>query len=222
MRRHCRAPGCDRTVASGYAAYCEMHKRRVRRHGDAQQVAVTVHELRPYLDRVRRRIKSDPSNRTWPILADRWQLLIDHAREELKRMEQGGAYSRPAREAMVAIVRVADHIEPIAVIETVCAMYLMRDHRAGRFVSDLAFSHQLVRRVRGLSRLNAGEYWDQRERKRRLVYKDPTPRGAAVMADLLEEAFGGVGLFLARLDQRDADRKASERAALADALGELR
>src|SRR5438552_2830853 len=55
----CKASGGNRQAASGYAVFCEMHKRRVRRHGDARQVAVTVHELRPYRDRVRRRMKGN-------------------------------------------------------------------------------------------------------------------------------------------------------------------
>ena len=219
--RSCNAPGCNHPAASRYAAYCEMHKRRDRRHGDARQAAVTVHELRPYRDRVRRRMKNNPSNRAWLMVADRWQKLTDHARQELKRIDQGGAYSRPTRDAMLAIVRVANDVDALAIIETICAMYLMLEERPHRFVSDAAFSHQLVRRVRGLSRLNAGEYWDNKVRKSRLVYKDPSPRATKVMAELLEEAFGGVGLFLARLDQRDAERAASERADLAAALGEL-
>jgi len=166
-------------------------------------------------------MKNKPANRAWPMVADRWQKLTDHARQELKRIDQGGAYSRPPGEAMLAIVRVADDVEATSVIETICAMYLMLEERPHRFISDAAFSHQLVRRVRGLSRLNAGEYWDQRVRKSRLVYKDPSPRATKVMAELLEDGFGGVGLFLARLDQRDAEREAAERAALAGALGEL-
>jgi len=63
---------------------------------------------------------------------------------------------RYKRLAAYELRRLADHVTPERVIETVLAIYLMQDQDPRRFRSDTVFWTQLVRRVRGLTKANAG------------------------------------------------------------------
>jgi hypothetical protein len=64
---------------SGWAHYCNSHKSRIRRHGDAQQQGVTKAQLKPYLEAVRRRIAKNADNPAWKTIEGNWLVLVEHA-----------------------------------------------------------------------------------------------------------------------------------------------
>jgi hypothetical protein len=97
----------------------------------------------------------------------------------------------------------------------------MQELQPRRFRSDRAFRTQLVRRVRGLTDLNAGSWFDHQTGKTKRAYKELSPRAAAVMSQWLADAFGGVGLHLTRLEQNEADKKQQEQQAIHASLSQL-
>lgn len=220
MSKQCRAPGCH-GAASGFSPFCNVHKQAVRRHGEATQTGVTVHELRPYLARVEARKAKNPASEAWSLLEARWEAVVARARETIRQCSAGAVSIRHHRLAAHQLVTVADNVEPWVVVRTVLAMYLMQDDHPRRFVSDAAFDHQMVRRVRGLAPANAGTYWDHERGRTRRVYRDITPRVINAMAQPLKEALGVGGLRLADIERREAQRTVDERQRLAGALESL-
>jgi hypothetical protein len=218
----CRTPGCTRPVASTYAVHCDRHKHHARRHGHPEQTAVTVHELKPYRARVRARAQKNADNPTWSILAERWNELVLAARETERERLSGKPYHRHEMEAAHEIIKLAQAVEGQEIIETVAAMYLMQEDRPYRFKSDDAFRTQLVRRVRGLTLTNAGEYFDHRSGKVKRVYRDAKSGTVAALARYLSVTFGGAGLHVARLEATETEAEAKERAHLHAALAALR
>ena len=88
MARQCSIRVC-RERTSGFSTLCEVHKRTQRRHGHAEQKGVTVHELKPFRDRVAARRLKNPGNPTWALLDRRWEALTAHAGATLDRYSMG-------------------------------------------------------------------------------------------------------------------------------------
>jgi hypothetical protein len=204
--RYCQATGCSRPV-SGWAAYCNTHKARARRHGDAQQQGVTKAELKPYLQTIRRRIAKNPDNPAWKALEGRWLTLVEHAHGELATYKQGIPYVRQHRLAYDEVIKLARDVKPVDVVETVLAMYLMLEQEPRRFRSDDGFRFQLARRMRALTDVNAGTWYDHTSRRVKRVYRDTAPKTTAYIGELLAEVFGASGLHIARLEQARSDAK---------------
>jgi hypothetical protein len=129
--------------------------------------------------------------------------------------------ARHERIAAHELQKLTGAVAPREIIETTLALFVMQDLEPRRFRSDKAFRTQLVRRVRGLTDLNAGTWYDHQTGKTKRAYKELNPRAAAVMAQWLANAFGGVGLHLATLEQTEADKKQQEQRALHAALSGL-
>lgn len=220
MPRLCRAPGCAKP-ATRYGNFCTTHKSRWRRHGDVSQQGVTKEALKPYVALVRARIVKNAGNPIWATCDARWLAIVDHARGIVGAVERGLPGNRSERVAASAVVKLADHVEPRAVVEAVLAVYLMQDQEPRRFRSDDAFRVQLVRRVMRLSEVSADSWQDQRTGRIRRAYRDFTPRAASIIAGWLAEALGSAGLHLAKLERRDADKAQQERAEFHTALTEL-
>jgi hypothetical protein len=217
----CNMAGCD-NAASGYSNYCEPHKKRQRRHGHPGQSGVTVYELRPLQQRVRVRIEKNIDNPTWPLLRDRWALLIKAAKDEMTRYQSGKPMNRYEIDAWANLETIGAAVTDIEVIETVLAMYLLQEDNPRRFMSDDAFSGQLVRRVRSLALSSAGEYYDHKTGKTKRVYRDAKPKTVTILAGFLQHTFGAAGLIVARLEQREMAKKNGERMALHSALEGLK
>jgi hypothetical protein len=218
--KSCEIPGC-RAPASGYSTFCAPHKQATRRHGHPAQTSVTVHELRPYVARVKARQAKNKGSEAWSILEGRWVALRGHCRAVVERYASGGASIRHERMAAHQVTTLADAVTADNVVQTALAMYLLAQDRPTRFQSDRAFRFELVRRVRGLSDVNAGTYWDQQAGRSRRVYRDLPPRVVGVLGAWLAEAFGGAGLVLASKEREDVERAAQEHQRLAAALGGL-
>ena len=219
--RQCAVSACQ-TPATGFSTLCERHKRNQRRHGDPQQEGVTVHELNPYRLRVVARQAKNPDSPAWPLLAERWEALVKSASGTVSASLKGMAQVSFVVKAAEQVQLIDTAVQPKEVIETVLAMFLLREGRPGRFRSDKAFSFELARRVRGLTDSNAGTYWDAQSGKIKRVYRDLTPRAMEVLAGQLAGAFGGVGLFMAGLERAEVEQAQTERRNLSKALGELK
>lgn len=218
--KFCQTPGCQQE-ASGFSTLCPHHKQAQRRHGHPLQVGITGHELRPYVSRVKARQAKNKGSDAWGILAGRWEALVGHSRVISERYASGAVSIRHERMAAHQVTTLAGAVPADNVVQTALAMYLLAQDRPNRFQSDRAFRFELVRRVRGLSDVNAGTYWDQKAGRSRRVYRDLPPRVVEVLGHWLAEAFGGAGLALAGKEREDAERAAQEHQRLAAALGDL-
>jgi hypothetical protein len=193
----------------------------LRRHGAVDQDGVTKAHLNPYLERVRARIGRNPDSPAWSHLGNRWRALVGYAQGILAEQRQGRAGFRHERIAAEEVIKLASAVEPHQVMEAALAMVVMQELDPSRFRSDQAFRTQLVRRIRGLSDLNAGTYYDHGSGKLKRVYRDITPRATAVLGHWLVETFGVAGLQLARLEIAEQSKTASERQEFHQALSEL-
>jgi hypothetical protein len=217
MKKQCRAPGCS-GATSGYSTLCDNHRQAQRRHGNPLQTAVKVQELRPFEAAVEARKTKNPNSEAWGILAARWGVVVEHARATLTRHSDGQVSNRIGVRAAHHIVTVAENAEAWIVVRAVLAMYLLEDHHPRRFISDIAFDFQLVRRVMRLAPVNAGSYWDPKENRSKRVYRDVPPRVVQAIAQPLKEALGGAGLMLTAKQREQAQRAVEERQRLAAAL----
>jgi hypothetical protein len=203
------------------STYCERHKRAQRRHGHPAQDGITVHELQPFRDRVAVRRAKNPTNSTWDILRQRWAAVASNAESVLKAHAEGKPGSAHTTQAAHHIKQLSALVPDALVMETTLAMFLMRESQPHRFRSDRAFDFQLSRRVRALSDVNAGTYFDHETGKVKRVYRDVLPGTLIALAEPLKAAFGVAGLYLAELDQRDEKNTAAKKMELMTALKEM-
>jgi hypothetical protein len=218
----CRAPGCDSPTTSRFSVYCSRHQSRLRRQGDVAQEAISKAELKSYLKRVRQRIAKNPDNPAWGQLEARWLSVVEHAKGIVAAFHSGKAAARYMRKAAEEVLKVAEAATPRDVIETVLAMSMMEELDRRRFRSDPGFRFQLVRRVRALADVSAGQRYDHRSGKVRRVYRELTPRAVATIGQWLAEALGGAGIHLARIEVRDIEQAKQAQQALWGALKELK
>src|SRR5690606_6951872 len=130
---------------------------------------------------VEARIRKNPENATWDHLDRRWLTLVDHSRSIIAEYERGKAGPKHERMAAYEAVRIADTVEPRAVVTTALAMVVMLELEPRRFRSDAGFRFQFVRRIRGLSPLVTGTTYDHNARKVRRIYREFPPRAVEVM-----------------------------------------
>lgn len=221
MSKPCSVPLCS-TTAAGFGNLCDRHKAIRRRHGHPEQSGVTVQELAPYRKRVKHRMDKNNSNPAWDILGQRWEMIINAAKADEAEIRNGRPFVTYQREAHTELVKLANEVPVDSLIETALAMFLMQEEQPRRFKSDAAFDTQLARRARALTESNAGTYWDEKTKRVKRVYRDISPRTLAVMAQHLKTAFGVAGLYVARLEQQEQQQADSERAALTNALENLK
>jgi hypothetical protein len=210
MSKDCAVAGCT-AMTSGYSTHCERHKRAQRRHGHPDQDGVTVHQLHPFRDRVAARKDKNPANPAWEILQSRWGAVAANAETHLNGHAGGRAGSVYVIQAAHHIRRLAATVPDAVVTETALAMFIMREVQPHRFRSDRAFDFQLARRVRALSDVNAGTYFDHHTGKTKRVYRDVLPGTLVALAEPLKAAFGVAGVYLAELDRRDEAQQSVKR-----------
>jgi hypothetical protein len=154
----------------------------------------------------------------WAKLEERWGQLVDHAR---RLAAQTGAMDKYERRAAHEIIKLGEKVEPRKVINTILAMCLMEDFSPRRFRSDQAFRFQLVRRVRSLTDMNVGTYWDNEAQRVKRVYKVPPIRTTAILGQWLVQVVGGVAGRLAQLERADEEKQRNEAVAYRQAVEEL-
>jgi hypothetical protein len=215
----CKVPDCGHST-TGFSRLCERHKKADRRHGHPEQTAVLSSEVRPYLQRVERRMKANPGSPAWTVLDARWQRVLAAAQQSLAA-SQKGPYWAPEVAAAKEVVKLDEHPGGQAVAALVLALYAMRYERPQRFANERAFEFQVCRRVRGGSVVNRGSYWNHKTRKTATVYRDLPPRVSAVLAGWLRAAFGDAGAWLALEETERAAREREEARRLQEAISAL-
>lgn len=215
--RICAVPHCGSPAASQFSPHCRRHKSTLRRHGAPDQNGVSKTELAPYLARIEARIAKNPDNETWPLLEAAWANVVTEAEATASR-RIGNRY---ARNAANEIVGIAQDVAPGTVIATVLAMVLMWHDRPLRFRTDDALRVQIARRVRALSSRHVGLRYDHRTGQQIRVYREMTPKAAALLGLQLMLAFGATGLHLAALDERDRKAATETKQRLATAISNL-
>jgi hypothetical protein len=215
----CAINQCDE-MTTGYSKFCAKHKRTQRRHGDPEQSGVTVAELKPYLVRVQRRVLKNAENEAWGLLADRWEKLVAIAIDKQQIYKSGKPANKDDFHAFNEITKLSD-IEPQKIIEVYIAMYLLMMEKPKRFQSDNAFLFQLARRIRGLTDVNAGQYWDNEKKQSKRVYRDLPPRVLKTFGNHLVETFGAAGLVVARLEADEINLIHQEQVKLENAFRAL-
>jgi hypothetical protein len=217
----CRVPWCSHEAASRWSRYCDSHKSRDRRHGDPLQETITTANLKPYVKMVRQRIERNQEKPVWPILENLWSSLVHECRSYFATGGGRLPYERTQRRAYQEVIKIADHVEPRTVVETVLAMYLMLDQDPRRFRSDQSFRFQLVRRVRGLTDVNAGQWYDHGSGRVKRAYRDLPPRTAKFLGTMLAKTLGGAGVYLANLERKQLEQQRSTMRALGEALADV-
>lgn len=221
----CRVPGCYQS-AGRYGALCNKHKTNNRRHGDPLQAGITASELKPFLMMSRGLIERNAGKELWRLLEEQWRAAVADSQAYLEGYFAGRPGSAIERRAHSEIAKVGRDVNPLAVIETVIALCIMQEIEPRRFRSDRAYRFQLVRRVRRLTDVNVGEYWDQQRGRTKRVYRDLPPRVTEVVARVVIDAIGAPALYLAqkateeRREAAEAQKQARQR--LSDALAEVR
>jgi len=185
------------------------------------QKAIRKAHLWPYLKMAQKRISKNPESVAWVTLDDRWRALTDHARGVLAKFDTGQAGSRWELLAAQEVVKLADDVQPRAVVEVTAAMVFMQEMEPGWFRSDKAFWLQLARRVRSLTDMNYGEGWDHTRQRVRRSYRELAPRASLLLGQWLAQTLGVAGQYMARAERAERERCESERRALHEALSKL-
>ncbi|WP_363350173.1 hypothetical protein [Methylocystis echinoides] len=152
----------------------------------------------------------------------RWNAVVQLAEGILNRFASGRPGIGWERKAAVEVVKLSRNVAAREVVENVLAMYLMLDMEPRRFVTDRAFRTQLVRRVRGLTRINAREWVDQDSGRLKRVYTELPPRVTRSIGEWLASALGGIGVYLANLEREEVRGRDREARELTEALEGVR
>lgn len=216
----CKAPGCSSLASTKFGRYCRPHVAQLRRHGAIGQTGITKAALKVYRQIVEARLEKNKDKPLLTRLEARWGALITYA-ESVREEARSKPMARYRREAAIEMLRIGKNVRPREVIETVLAMYVMQDQEPRRFKNDPAFKTQMVRRVRGLTRLNADSWTDAKTGKSKLVYRDLSQRTITIMSNWIAEALGPAGVMFARLERKDHEKKQEALLAFRDTLGSM-
>lgn len=222
----CRVNGCrrgpqDGSLGSAFNGLCNAHHARDRRHGDPLQQPIRACHLAPYIRSLKHRQAIRPDAPAWAALEARWMALVQSCKDTRAVYDSGQPMNRWQVEAAGELVKVAGEASPDDAWRTAVGMFLLREADPRMFPTDRAFNTQLGRRVRHLGTTSRAMHWDSGEGRFKGVYRDPSPRAAAVVGDMLAETFGVAGVYFARQATAEADAKAAERTAFHAALNEV-
>jgi hypothetical protein len=202
MTRICKVRDCGAPAASRYSPHCRRHKSVLRRQGDPDQSAIRVTELAPFVRLVRLRVARNPDSPLWGHLEDRWRGIA----EEARAVAFSALRSRHERAAAAEVMNIDADCSAQEIVVVVLAMFILWRERPARFRSDRAFRLQLARRVRALSGRHSGLRYDHQTGTQKRVYREMTPKAGAILGHKLALAFGGAGLQLAMLEERERER----------------
>lgn len=218
--------GCNRrpgggTFAASFRTLCAAHGERDRRHGDPLQEAIRAPELAPYIRALRNRQKLRPDALAWAALERRWECLVRACQDVGKLHASGEPGNRWQVEASAEIVKIAEQATAEAAWHIAVAMVMLREAEPRRFQTERSFRVQVGRRTRQLALSNRGSYWNPAQCRFKGVYRDPSPRAAVLVGDMLVEVFSVAGIYFSRQDQAEAEAKAAERGAYYEALRDV-
>jgi hypothetical protein len=184
------------------------------------QQAITKAHLEIYRQLVRDRIEKNKEKALWSKLGVEWNKIAAEAGAVIAESQAGTPMPSFKRIAAVELVKLGNTVDAKAVIETVLSMYLLQDAEPKAIKSDIAFLTQMVRRVRGLTRLNA-KVWTGASGRKKTAYNELGPKVVHVLGMKLAETFGTVGLTLAKLERQDHERRFNESTKFREALRDI-
>lgn len=191
MNRTCAVVGCANRTRSSYGRYCGSHVMRDRRHGHPRQPTITRAYLKPIIRRIQQWMDKHPKrDEVWSKLEDALQRIASAAQGELLARERGAVTYVPAMTAASDVAAVMEQGDQQKAILTVLALVILWDEEPGAFKSDRAFRFQMARLWRGLTDLHVASYWKHDEGTVKRVYRDPAPRSAEVLGQMLIDGLG--------------------------------
>lgn len=217
---HCQVTGCQ-GKASRYGRYCSTHKTRHRRHGDAQQRAISKTDLQPYLQFVDTVIARNSSSNLWPIVEERWEGLVKKCQAIIQRYHGGRPTSRFDLQAAHAVAQLSTDTTAQDILRILGALFVLRYDTPRAFVSDRAFIFQVARRCRGLSTMSAGSWYDNSTGRVKLVYRDLTPNSTELFSTWIIEQMGAIALRFAKIHETEKGKQAQAKQHFNKALGEI-
>jgi hypothetical protein len=216
----CRIPSCHGST-SPYGRYCNAHKIRHRRHGDPLQETITQATLKTSLKLLRDCIKKNSDKALWPKLEARWAETLASCRNHIAEARAGVIFNRDRLKASFELLKLDGVVAPRDVVEAVLAVFLLQEQEPRRFKSDRAFLFQLARRVRVLSEMNAGVYYNHVTGRMKRVYRDLKPAATEALGGILVESFGAAALYIARLITHGREQQAQAKQQMVAALQEI-
>ncbi len=212
--------GCHKPTTR-WGTLCSTHRNRQRRHGHSNQTGVTKTELKPYVEIVRRRKARNQNNPLWTTLQTRWEQLVENARLVLKDYLNGKAMSRHLVMTSRELVNIHETVEFDDISSTALAMFILQTQHPMRFRDQSGFLHQLARRLRGLSDMNAGTWFDHSTGKVKRVYRDLPARTSQQFGQSALEVFALAGAVLAKKEIEEANAKQAEKLTIINAIQEM-
>lgn len=216
-QRTCSVAGCGRPTAGRYTRLCGKHRSHVNRHGHPLQRSIRATDLDPYVKVIAGLRKRDPDAPLWNLLEDRWEQLVRSADDTAKATP-----FKHQREAAKIVLTVAKDAEARKVVDTMLAVFMMRERDPRAFLTDLAFDYQLARRFRGLAPSYRGTYYHAETGRTAYVYRQTTPRAMKALARSLTGFFGVAGVKLCRRIDEAEQAEARAKAALGEAVDSLK
>ncbi|MCF1708725.1 hypothetical protein L0V05_07850 [Tabrizicola sp. J26] len=201
---------------------CAAHQTAHRRHGDALQKGVKAVELEP----LKREIKSIlGGQKDWSgkaVVGQLWAGVVDQARLTLDEYhEQGKALPSWKVKAAQTLSNLSKDVLAEDILVTVASLYLYRELRPERFVSDRAFVFQVVRRVRNMTLTSRGSWFDPASGKTKHCYDTPREKEVMALAQILGATFGGLGLAIAKAAMKHREQKQQLVRATKEAIMEI-
>jgi hypothetical protein len=179
-------------------------------------------DLKPYREMVSQRVLKNAENLVWQKADERWLAIVATAEGVIERFATGRPGFGWERRAAAEVVTLSQHVAAREIVETVLAMYLMQEIEPRRFCSERAFRTQMVRRIRGLTEVNAGKWLDPGSGKLKRTYSELPPRVTGAIAGWVVSALGGIGVYLGKLETEKARKEEQDRRELAEALEGVR
>lgn len=216
----CIVNGCT-AQPNGRSPYCATHRKRWRRHGDAQQQTIRAVDLKVYRHTVSGILDRDKNGKIMAVMTSNWEKIIAYARDEVEQYRKGKPFQRHVRKSCEELVKLADSVTVRDLLEVGLAMFLMREWDGRKFASDRGFIFQLARRVRALTDLNVGTHYNHATGKVHRTYRDLPPKVTTLLAQALVGYFSraaGHVISIAKKDWEEQQRKSCE---LDEAFAEL-
>jgi len=104
---------------------------------------------------------------------------------------------------------------------TALAMFILQKQHPTRFRDQHGFLHQLTRRLRGLTDMNAGTWFDHSTGKVKRVYRDLPARTSQQFGQSALEVFALAGAVLAKKEIEEANDKQAEKLTIINAIQEM-
>ena len=208
----CIVNGCT-AQHHGRSPYCANHRQRWRRHGDVQQKTILAADLKVYRHTVSGILNRDKNGKVMAVMTKNWEKVIAYARDEVEQYRKGRPSQRQERKAYEELVKLADSVTVRDLLEVGLAMFLMREWDGRKFASDRGFTFQLTRRVRSLTDLNVGTYYNHITGKVHRTYRDLPPKVTSRLADVLVGYLSRAAahvISIAKKDWEEQQRKSRE------------